>query len=153
CPLANAAFEWSCHHVAETPIEDIPRLLHDEGWMKHSFSNHVAVLSSSAMAFTLEAGQTLTGRSWENRLTDSTMDLGGRCDGELEVGSGAQQAKGVVLRLAGPPRIAPEGNEACFTLFSERPRLRVILTYRLEPAGSVLRKWVEVTNDGDEPAR
>lgn len=98
----------------------------------------------------LDASAGLRAVSWENRLTGTKLSLGNGPEVELEVGSPGKPEP-VPLEVARLP-VADGGKPSCqatFRLASKAPSLSVVVTYRLDATQPVMRKFVEVTNDGD----
>ena len=107
-------------------------------------------LRSPSFVFVLDASAGLAGVSWENRLTGRRIPLGNGPEVELEVGT-LKEPRPVRLRVVGLPSVQAgrARAEAVFKLAGDKPPLSVVVTYRLDAAQPVLRKFVAVTNAGD----
>ena len=107
-------------------------------------------LHSPAFVFRLATGAGLRAQSWENRLTGRTVSLGDGAELDVDVGIGEGPQRTPQWQvMQTPPGNRPTANEAVFRLTAEEPKLSARITYRWNAQEPVLRKLVEITNEGD----
>jgi hypothetical protein len=109
-------------------------------------------LRSTCFVFRLNTVKGLSAESWENRLTGRRVALGGGPELELDIGENEQVARKVEFEVVQLPEETggeqPSG-EAVFKLKAKEHPISATVTYRWDDKQPVLRKFVEVVNDGD----
>ena len=107
-------------------------------------------LRSPAFVFRLDTSAGLRAQSWENRLAGQTISLGGGPELELDIGLPEGLAETPTLRVIRTPMpTAAAAGECVFQLAAEKPRISARLTYRWNAEQPVLRKLVEIENNGN----
>lgn len=113
---------------------------------------HGVSLSGPSFAFRLDTSDGLRAASWVNRLTGRTFGLGSGPEVAFEIGLPEGPLTTPALRVA-KMTTASEGShgEVVFELEADGPRALVTVTYRWDAAQPVLRKFVTIVNQGDQP--
>lgn len=106
-------------------------------------------LRSSSFVFHLDIGDGLRAESWENRLSHSTLQMGGGPEIDFDIGLPGQPVATPRFTVTqAPAEGTTPGGEARFELVSENPRATVDVCYRWDRDQPVLRKDVTIRNDG-----
>jgi hypothetical protein len=106
-------------------------------------------LRSPHFVFRLDTSSGLRARSWENQLTGRTLRLGDGPEVEIDLGLPDRPRQTPPLEVSAV-RIVREGEtgEVAFQLTAREPALLILVIYRWDASQPVLRKFVEVVNQG-----
>jgi len=147
--MKNVAIFCAAFAVGLLPVGSASAGQDQEG-CRVAINGRLVELRCPSQVLILDASARLQAVSWENRLSGTKLSLGNGPEVELEVGS-LSKPEPVPLEVVHLP-VADDGKPSCqatFKLASKAPPLSVVVTYRLDAAQPVMRKFVEVSNDGD----
>ncbi|MDD4890961.1 MAG: hypothetical protein PHU85_13655 [Phycisphaerae bacterium] len=109
-------------------------------------------LRSPFLAIRLNTTPRLSAEWWENRLTGDRISLGRGPELEVDVGESEKAAGKVEFEVVQPPD-ATDGDKpsakAVFKLKAKEQALSATVTYQWDATQPVIRKTVEIVNDGD----
>ena len=100
----------------------------------------------------LDTSDGLRAESLENRLTGKVLSLGNGAEVELDIGESGETASAVKLHVIDlPEQIQSLNGKTVFRLEAEDAKISVLVTYHWDATQPVLRKFVEIMNDGQQP--
>ncbi len=107
-------------------------------------------LNSPSFMFRLDTTNGLRAQSWENRQTGTALELGDGPELEADIGLPGSPLHTLQFEVSGA-QIKNEGaaGEVVFSLTAQDPEISAQVTYRWDATQPVLRKFVEITNEGD----
>ena len=133
-------------------IMKVTALCAAEGGERPAVPSSRIEVRSSSLVFALDA-ESLSAVSWQNRITGTSLPIGGGCELEVEVGYKPEEGRKVIFRPAGLPEVSTESDRAVLHLQSSDGTLAATLVYQIDPHFAVLRKFVELSNTGQGPLR
>ncbi len=106
-------------------------------------------ISSPFFAYRLTTGSGLRAEAWENRLTGRKVSLGNGPELEVDIGLPSGAVTTVQWLPSATQLKSDTAGEAIFELRAEEPKLAATVRYVWDADRPVLRKFVEIRNDGN----
>ena len=100
----------------------------------------------------LDTSDGLRAESLENRLTGEVLSLGNGAEVELDIGESGKSGSTVKLHVVDlPEQVQSLNGKTVFRLEAEDAKISVLVKYHWDATQPVLRKFVEIINDEQQP--